>query len=423
MERKRVTKSPKSETNHFLESSIHLTKILSKDEKKKGGIFFTPQTITKSFTEHILSFISDTNQPFDILEPSCGSGEFIQAILHSKINIKQITGVEWNKKIFEYMNRLEIPQTNFIHKDFVETKIQSDLIIGNPPYFVMKKEKVPIDYLKYIEGRPNIFVLFILHALEMLNSNGILGFIIPSSFLNSKYYEKSRKYIYENFTILDIVNYDEKNDFLETEQNTIGLIVQKKKDIDQQNKKFTLHLNQQIMFFDIDTKLKLENLLVGSTNLKTLGLHVKTGPVVWNENKEKMVDKSNSNDKILVYNSNIVNSKFEIKEFKTKDKKQYIRLDKDDKYVKGPMIVVNRGNGNAKYNFHYCYLDEKIEGREYVVENHLNMIVGDVVKLRMILDSFQNQKTKTFLDLFCRNNGLSKTEIENILPIYTSTQN
>jgi hypothetical protein len=35
-----------------------------------------------------------------------------------------------------------------------------------------------------------------------------------------------------------------------------------------------------------------------------------------------------------------------------------------------------------------------------------------------IIDSFKNPKTKKFIELFLGNNGLSKTELETIFPIY-----
>jgi hypothetical protein len=82
------------------------------------------------------------------------------------------------------------------------------------------------------------------------------------------------------------------------------------------------------------------------------------------------------------------------------------------------MIVVNRGNGNAKYKFNYCFLQDKIMNQEYLVENHLNMIIGDIDKLKIVFESFKNPNTNLFLEQYCRNNGLSKTEIECILPIY-----
>jgi len=40
-----------------------------------------------------------------------------------------------------------------------------DFIVGNPPYFVMKKDEVDKEYNKYYDGRPNIFSIFIIHSL------------------------------------------------------------------------------------------------------------------------------------------------------------------------------------------------------------------------------------------------------------------
>ena len=56
-----------------------------------------------------------------------------------------------------------------------------DLIIGNPPYFVCKKESIPKQYLKHISGRPNMFGLFILHSLSKLKKERkFLGLLIES---------------------------------------------------------------------------------------------------------------------------------------------------------------------------------------------------------------------------------------------------
>ena len=41
-----------------------------------------------------------------------------------------------------------------------------DLVIGNPPYFVMKKKEVDDSYYDYFDGRPNIFILFIIKSLD-----------------------------------------------------------------------------------------------------------------------------------------------------------------------------------------------------------------------------------------------------------------
>jgi adenine-specific DNA-methyltransferase len=402
----------------FSELSIQITKSLTKKEKQQNGIFFTPSTITHLLIKVLCSNL-DLSKKYSVIEPSCGSGEFVHP-LFSYLQIEWIKGIEFHPIIFQKISKNQFPNLEWIHQDFLKTNIKADIFIGNPPYFVLSKSQVPSSYSKYVEGRPNIFVLFILHALHLLNDNGFIAFVIPSSFLNSKYYEKTRRYILEQFTIQEIIPFEEQNDFIETEQATIGLIVQKKKDLLDRNKNFVIRISDQVMFFDSKSKLKLDQLYSGAISMKDFGLKVKTGPFVWNQHKKELTLEPTEKSSLLVYNTNIVQNKFERKQFKNKEKKQYIS---DGENVKGPMIVVNRGNGNSKYQFTYCYLDEKIEERGYTVENHLNMILGDKEKLLKVLESFSNPKTKEFLTIYCGNNGLSKSEIETVLPVYIDSKN
>ena len=59
-------------------------------------------------------------------------------------------------------------------------------------------------YYNYFEGRPNAFIIFIIKSLKLLNNNGILAYILPKSFLNCHYYNKTRKFIIENYYIIHL---------------------------------------------------------------------------------------------------------------------------------------------------------------------------------------------------------------------------
>ena len=65
-------------TTEFSKLSIKLTKDLTKKEKQQDGIFFTPPTIINKLLKYIEPYNSSINS---ILEPSCGSGEFISKII------------------------------------------------------------------------------------------------------------------------------------------------------------------------------------------------------------------------------------------------------------------------------------------------------------------------------------------------------
>jgi len=409
----------------FDEFSIRLTKSLSKTTKKEFGIFFTPQSIIRDLTTKVLENVS-IKCP-NILEPSCGSCEFIR-YLDNTISGATITGIEYNDEIYREIKPLETNGTfsnNTIHIDNVDyMKTQSlavyDIIIGNPPYFVCTKESVPSKYSEYISGRPNIFGLFILHALSQLKNGGILAFIIPKSFLNSSYYSLIRNHIRKTCQIVEIKDYSEYNDFLETAQETISIVLRKNEEHDNsiETCEYSIKINENWIFTHSAQLLK--ELLKNTHTLKQLGFSVKTGNVVWNQKKELLTSNSSEDTSILLYNTNITNdNKIQLTEFKNGEKGQYIRLGGTTE----PSIVVNRGNGNSAYNFKYALVNQKTP---YLVENHLNVITSVHKKehevlmkeFEVIIRSFKNPKTQQFIELFFGNGGLSKTELETTLPIY-----
>jgi len=173
----------KRKTN-FSELSIDITKQLKREIKKKQGIFFTPQSIIDKNIS-IIRNIKNCNIQ-NILEPSCGTGEYIHK-LHEYFPSSNIDGVELNNIIYDKIKYLNTSDNIQIYnKDYLKwyTDKKYDLIIGNPPYFVMKKSDVDKKYCNFFDGRPNIFVMFICDSLQKLQKNGIMSYILPKNFLN-----------------------------------------------------------------------------------------------------------------------------------------------------------------------------------------------------------------------------------------------
>jgi type I restriction-modification system DNA methylase subunit len=229
-------------TDSFSELSYKITKIISKEEKQDNGIYFTPpKTVIRCI--ELLAAASFNN----ILEPSCGSCEFIEKIRVCYPDAT-ITGIEYNKSIYENIKDIYNNNANIkiIEGDFLKTGFADapkfDLIIGNPPYYVMKKADVESKYYDYFDGRPNIFLLFIIKSLTLLTDDGILCFVLPKSFLNCLYYNKTRKYIYDNYSILSILECDDK--YIDTEQPTIIFMIRKNAAAANANAKYILgHLH------------------------------------------------------------------------------------------------------------------------------------------------------------------------------------
>lgn len=401
---------------NYSDLSINLTKTIDKTEKKENGIYFTnPNTILKNI-EFLKPYIKDMKY---VLEPSCGSCEFIN-ILNKNFKKMKITGIELNKTIFNNIKVFNNKNITLLNENFLTYNFENkyDLITGNPPYFVMKKQDVNKSYYKYFEGRPNIFIVFLIKSLSLLNDNGILSFVLPKSFLNCLYYDNTRKYIVDNFKIIDII--DVNDSYIETKQQTVIFTLQKTSDVNQKilNNKYILEKDKYtILSLDKDIVV-LKNLYENSKSLKDLGFKVSVGNVVWNQCKKEL---TNDNSKtLLIYSSDIKNNKIEIKTYSNVDKKNYINKEGNNDLV----IVMNRGYGVGNYKFDYCLIDVDYN---YLVENHLICIKYkkniDKKELKIlynkILKSFDDEKTQKFIKLYFGNNAINTTEINYILPIYS----
>jgi len=385
----------------FSEVSIRLTRELLKTTKKAEGIYFTPPAIVK----YIYDFVSERvslDGKATVLEPSCGSGEFLEYFNGN------LTAIEKNPVVYKTVKEKYpyVLQGDFLEHSFDK---QFDLIVGNPPYFVMPKGEVNSRYYKYFEGRPNIYILFIIKSFELLNEKGILAFVLPTNFLNCIYYNPLRKYLAE-FNIMDISITSEQ--FLETAQEICVFIVQKSP---KKHDHFVLRLGEIVLFKPQSDNVKIQRLLKGTTTLSKLGCKLSIGTVIWNECKRELTN--DATKPVLIYNGDIKNNRLVIQKYTDVSKKNYInRTGSTDK-----VILINRGYGVGKYSFNYCLIDpenDKALANGYLVENHC--IVLHSSDTGLIMKSFGDKRTQEFISLVFSNNAVNIQEMYFILPVFLS---
>lgn len=462
-------------TTGYSTASLELTRSISMSDKKAQGIFFTPPSVVKT-TINLLRQILASEHPkhldydsrsysFEILEPSCGSGEFIDCL--SKLPVPlidnrtvSVRGIENNpticervKKEYAKVGNVRIEQADFLTKSFTSkggSSLLYDLIIGNPPYFVMKKSDVPSTYYPFFEGRPNIFIIFILKCIHLLKNRGLLAFVLPKNFLNCLYYDKTRKFIVNTCKIINIVDCDALDTrieregggvgasaaaaYLDTKQPTILLIIQKTS---------LTHLSDTVPRTVISppgtsytifstSALRISELYKGSTSLAKMGFKVTVGNVVWNQQKSNLVNIASDRQNVtsesvarLIYSSDIVNNQLTMKVYKNAAKRNYIR----SRGLTGPMLLINRGYGVGNYKFAYCLLNEPRDFH-YLIENHLMCIAPTqqhrqsltdeqlIAEYKKIIASLEDQRTSEFIGMYFNNSAINTTELNHVLPIY-----
>ena len=91
-----------------------------------------------------------------------------------------------------------------------------DAVIGNPPYIQLSmfvwfdegQKTYMLDNYCSSMGRLNTFGFFIEQGINLINENGILGYIIPNTILTQEYYQTLRELILNQASIQEIVSYD-----------------------------------------------------------------------------------------------------------------------------------------------------------------------------------------------------------------------
>ena len=394
----------------FRANSIEFNKSLTKQERLDQGIFFSPKK-ARLLLFSILEYHGIT--PHSILEPSFGSGEFIldaQLLYPNTL----IYGIEKNNELFQSLHTTD-PNIQLTCCDFMDWTGVVDLIIGNPPYFVIKDKSYFQKYPKMMTARPNIYILFLYKCIEEhLTPGGILAFIIPTSIYNCSYYQSMRNYIKQYTQILHVETLN-KPGFYETGQETCLLVLRKN------NIEYSLDDEKSIYLFEANEKVyispfykELYQIIQNTTTISHLGLSVKTGSIVWNYVKPHLSDTGT----LLIYSSNINNSVLTLDNL-SEPKKQYL-TDINKPTINEPVILVERGYGNT-IHFDFVLVDGSNYGGIYA-ENHINVIYATspqyIPNLYKVLESFKDPRTKQFIKWCIGNGSLSSTDMEYLLPIF-----
>ena len=399
----------KNYIEEYTKESIDYLKNTDIKKRKKLGQYFTP----KSIRELLLSKLPKKDNA-DILDPACGSGEFL---LSCKKYFKNpiLYGFDIDKKLINISSKLVknaiIKNFDFLNIDINKKKY--DYIIGNPPYFELKlNEEIKKKYFDIIKGRVNIFSLFIKTGLDLLKDGGYLAYVVPPSMNNGAYFSKLREYIIKNSSLEYLHIIDGADNFHLANQKVMLIIL--KKTNSKKSSKY-IFKKKGITIFTEDKKF-LNKAYKNTVSLKDIGYTVKTGNIIWNEHKEKLTNDKN-NSTLLIWASNINNGKIIIGY--TKGKPQYIKNISNDLIIKSRVVVVNRITGSSKdINIKAAIVNEK----EFLCENHVNVIYMSKnancnYSLEDIFKALQDKTNIKVMRLISGNTQISKTELERLLPI------
>ena len=388
--------------NNGYKSNIEILQSIPQDIQKKTDI----QITHPSLIHRIIKIIKNTDfEPKTIIEPGCGTGEFIFA-LQEYYPHSEIVGIEKNETLANSIQNVS-QNVSIEHKNFLRVKRKYDLVIGWPPSYILKKTEVLANQKAIIEGRPNSFVLFLLHAMEIVEQNGIIAFILPRLFLSALTFNIVRDMVHNNYEILGIFYPNDKQ-----QKHNFVFIVRKNKN-NSQNHLYSCTIRNCIVFNEPNNIAALKE-LVTSRNLYSLQMDVKIGTIVWNKHKDCLTHDSNKTR--MIYYNQLGKNGFIESESKNPEKKGFI----DKEGLNEPVIIVKRGDAKG---FNAVLLDDD---HPFLIDQHLMYIFciqplsrkEKRDKLDIVYNSLINDRTRTFIDLYFGINPMNASELKYILPLY-----
>lgn len=210
--------------------------MITKEQIKNTGAIFTPRELSVFLAEKIYNYAK--SEKTKILDPACGDGELLIAlgeVLKEKKIDFTLTGYDTNVLYLsiakERLHCFENEKIKLVNEDFLESvntssvcnspslfeepsysKINNsfDLAIANPPYVrtqILGSEQAQTLAQKFkLKGRVDLYYPFIIGMTESLKEGGILGVITSNRYLSTKSGESIRKYLSENYEILELID-------------------------------------------------------------------------------------------------------------------------------------------------------------------------------------------------------------------------
>lgn len=208
-----------------------------KDHIKHTGATFTPVGLAEYLAEKLIHHL-EFKRMIKVLDPACGDGELLLAMGEALLKLNQdfsLTGYDSNENYISIAkSRLfnsGASQLNFVVGDFLEaielTENQlsldfnnsnkanfingyADVIIANPPYVrtqILGAEKAQKLAKKFkLKGRVDLYYPFLIAMTESLKEGGILGVITSNRYLSTKGGESIRRYLGENYEIIEVID-------------------------------------------------------------------------------------------------------------------------------------------------------------------------------------------------------------------------
>lgn len=206
-----------------------------REKIRNKGQFWTPNWVAESMVSYVAQNIKL------VFDPATGRGAFFDALLHLKRPGITFFGTDIDKDVLQddiYKNSSCVVELRDFIKNPPQRKFKA--IVANPPYIrhhrIDKETKVFLKQLSaritgfIIDGRAGYHIYFLLQALNLLESNGRLAFIMPADTCEGTFAKKLWNWITEKYCLECVITFGEKaTPFPNVDTNAIIFLIKNSK--------------------------------------------------------------------------------------------------------------------------------------------------------------------------------------------------
>ena len=223
IDKKRIINFIKNNKNKIDTASLSRIAEISNAKREVHSAYFTNKFITNEIAKTLPTF---NKTSITIVEPSAGCGNFLPIIFKKyesvpNVNLKLIDIDKDSLDILKILYNDIIPtnfKLEFINTDFMTYNTKADLIIGNPPFSKLNKDKYNVKPSKELNSLAGAFLE------KSLQISEYVSMIMPKNLLSTKDYQSTRELLSKTGVeyILDFGELGFKGVLIETINITTG---------------------------------------------------------------------------------------------------------------------------------------------------------------------------------------------------------
>lgn len=384
-------------------------------DRSRTGRFYTPRSVAQALWDEIME-AGVPDHPH-VHDPACGSGALLLAAIDAlgvdAMSQVVLTGTDtdaaavWLGNVLLDAHRREsgaapVATSELVAADGLAPRGQRpDVVVMNPPFGRAKlTSEERIRWASSLFGHANLYGLFLHAAIERVREGGLVGAVLPTSFIGGAYFQRLRGFVAAEAPLVRLRTIVDRSGLYGggVLQETCLAVFRKGASVD------AVELTSQRVNGVVATDRIGAHRVTGpdrtrpwfvprgpedvalirraremGTTLRDHGWRVSTGPLVWNRHRAQITGDARAGSVPILWAGDVAPGL--VRRGPARERQRWIELRERDDFMRfrGPMVLLQRTTSpeQPRRLVSACLTQSQLDadwGGSVVVENHLNVL-------------------------------------------------